>query len=395
LESLLMMKTPLTRFLAGAWATLTGATLCLAAGPVAATRPAHVAGPVRAELRADQAIVQAGQPVWVTFTLTNLTDQPVTLKVPATAAAEEPPGSDVALPLAHVFSGPHDRALFIRDDRGEEWDQQVSIAPRGLVPVVRLAPFGSIGLRLELTRHYPALKRAGKYTLVWRPYDGAFESAPLQLNLLAERQAVILTEFGKMTLRFYYREAPQAVSNFIELAEQRFYENLTFHRIVPYTIIQGGDPRGDGRGVRPDGKRIPAEFSDIPFETGTVAMARLPSDPDSASCQFFICASRQPKFDGNETAFAYLYGEESFETLRKITSVPTDRNDRPRRPVIIRTITLENVPGAIDYDALSASPSGGHPATRPAIMPDGPRPPRGLSQLDGRRPASRPTANGG
>ena len=217
----------------------------------------------------------------------------------------------MGLPLAHVFSGVGFSAVSIENVYGDRRDRQVAQRPRGPAPQVSLAPHGSVGTRVELTRYYDSLRRPGKYTLIWRPYHGTVhESAPLSIHILPERQAVILTEFGNITLRFHYDEAPNHVANFIGLVQDKFYDGLKFNRVIPGGLIQGGDPRGDRKGVRPDGKRLKAEFSDIPFELGTVGMARSKDDPDSASCQFYICLSRQPAFDGNQTAFAYVVGDD-------------------------------------------------------------------------------------
>ncbi|MBP7933001.1 MAG: peptidylprolyl isomerase [Phycisphaerae bacterium] len=309
-----------------------------ARGP--ATQPAPI---IAAWLRTDRPLVQAGREVWIDFILTNLTTAPVSLQIPRTTS--EGAGAPLmGLPTAHVFSGVGFSGLSIRDVHGDAFDTSVSVSPRGLVPAIQLAPHGSVGVRLEMSQYYDSLRRPGKYTLVWRPYEGAVESPPLQIQVLPQRQAVFTTSFGKMRMRFYYEEAPNHVQNFIELVEQRFYDGLTFNRIIPGGLIQGGDPRGDRRGVRSDGKRLVAEFSNIPFELGTVGMARSMRDPDSASCQFFICLGRQPSFDGNQTAFGYLVGDESFETLRKMAAIPVGNDDRPREPVYIQAISLENMP---------------------------------------------------
>ena len=351
------------------------------AGPmVPTTLPAPSSAAIRAELRAERAIVQLGQPVWVHFSITNLTADPVTLRVPDAPATDEV-STMTGLPLAHVFSGIRSAGVHIKDARGEEGDTDFGWRPQGAVPVVRLAPYGSVGLRVELPQYFRSMLRPGQYTIIWRPYFGEVESAPVNVNIMAERQAVINTELGSMTVRFYYAEAPKNIENFIELVDKGFYDRLTFHRAFPQAFIQGGDPRGDGKGGRPDGKRVKAEFSQIPFERGTVGMARLPSDPDSASSQFFITTSRQPAFDGNQTAFGYLVGEESFQTLERIATAPTDEFGRLKKPVVIRTISLENVPG---HEPSVFGSEGRIPpvTTRPAIISGQMDGPQGSSRLD-------------
>lgn len=285
--------------------------------------------------------------MWVEFTLTNLTGSRLTLRVPE-LSAEPADTAEMGLPLEHVFSGWDFSGPVLEDDLGERHDSRVKVRPKQPVPAIRIRPHGSVGVRLDLTEYYESLARPGKYKLIWEPYKGTVRSEPLHITVMAERQAVILTDYGEMTVRFYYDEAPNQVQSFIELVEQRFYDRLTFNRVIPGGLIQGGDPLGNRRGIRPDGKRLKAEFSSIPFDLGTVGMARSSQDPDSASCQFFICLGRQPSFDGQQTAFGYLYGDKSFETLKRIAAVPTHKyhglDDYPVNPVYIRAISLENVP---------------------------------------------------
>ncbi len=357
-----------------------------------ATRPAEVPGPdvgevVKASLEAERSLVQAGHPVWVRLSLVNLTDRPVTLRVPE-LSSETAAGPEMGLPFEHIFSGPGFTGVLLEDDKGERHDSKVSIRPPANVPFIRLAPYGSVGLRVDLTKYYTSLLRPGDYRLTWRPYNATISSSQVKIEVLAERQAMILTDLGKMTVRFYYDQAPHHVANFIELIEERFYDNLTFNRIVPGGLIQGGDPLDNRRGVRKDGKRLKAEFSSIPFELGTVGMARSPHDPDSASSQFFICLNRQPSLDGQQTPFGYLVGDESFETLRKIAAVPTTikngMEDYPRKPVFIRAVSLENVPNRERRGTSEVVP-----ASRPApgvevIQIDPPkrrRPPTGEAPL--------------
>jgi len=337
---------------------------------------------VRADVKGEVTIVQAGRPVWVEFALINLTAESLSLRAPKASPAEAPAG-EMGLPIGHVFSGTGFTALTATDSYGDPVDKQVSLPPEDGVSPVRLCPFGSVGLRLELTQYYHSLRRPGKYTLLWQPYEGALKSAPFTLIVLAEREAVINTDYGKMTMRFYYDQAPYHVQNFVELVEQSFYYNLTFHRVVPGGIIQGGDPRGDGYGIRPDGKRLKAEFSDIPFELGTVGMARSQHDPDSASCQFFICLARQPAFDGHQTALGHLVGNESFETLRRLAALPTGEKDRPRKPIYIRSISLASVPTRDRAQALiqnqragselrASQPAATAPSSEALLDPDQP-----------------------
>jgi peptidyl-prolyl cis-trans isomerase B (cyclophilin B) len=299
---------------------------------------------VRADIRLDQATLLVGQKIWATFTITNLLSDAVGLQVPGAQVAEMPT-TEVGLPLQHVFSGKNFAALTIDDDeRGTMLGEAITLKPVAPVPPVTLAAHACVGLRIELTQYYDLLQRPGAYKLIWKPYQGSVQSEPVPVTVLAKQRAKIITDFGPINIEFLYDVAPNHIRNFVELAKASFYDNLTFHRVIPGGIIQGGDPKGDGLGGRPDGKTVKAEFSKVLFEPGIVGMARSRQNPDSASSQFFICLSAQPSFVGKQTAFAKVVGQESFETLKKIAALPTGPKDRPLQTVYIRTISLENIP---------------------------------------------------
>lgn len=112
--------------------------------------------------------------------------------------------------------------------------------------------------------------------------------------------AIIETEKGRIVIELFPEVAPKTVANFIKLAEQGFYNGLTWHRVVPGFVIQGGDPLGNGTGG--PGYTIEAEFNNKKHIKGTVAMARA-SDPNSAGSQFYITLAPQPHLDGNYTVF--------------------------------------------------------------------------------------------
>ncbi len=162
------------------------------------------------------------------------------------------------------------------------------------------------------------------------------------------KQATIDTDFGTMTARFFEDVAPKHVENFLDLAGQGFYDNLTFHRIVDGFMVQGGCPRGDGTGNGP--RRLRAEFNEKPHKAGTLSMART-SDPNSASCQFFICLDRCDFLDGKYTVFGELVDDESLEVLKKIGAVKvydagTGEKSSPVEPVRINKVTVQEVPDA-------------------------------------------------
>ena len=111
---------------------------------------------------------------------------------------------------------------------------------------------------------------------------------------------ITLEKGGEIRIEFYSADAPKTVENFVTLAKKGFYNGLTFHRVVPDFVVQGGCPKGNGTGG--PGYQIKAEFNKQKHLRGTVAMARS-QDPDSAGCQFYICYGATPHLDGQYTVF--------------------------------------------------------------------------------------------
>ena len=96
----------------------------------------------------------------------------------------------------------------------------------------------------------------------------SIRSEPIVLTIAPLRRGEIITDDGTLTLRFLYSAAPNHVANFLELAESGFYNGTVFHRLESGYYLQGGCPRGDGTGIRADGKRLKAEFSHFPMRKG-------------------------------------------------------------------------------------------------------------------------------
>lgn len=124
--------------------------------------------------------------------------------------------------------------------------------------------------------------------------------------------------------------APNTVANFVSLAEEGFYDGLTFHRVIPGFMVQGGDPAGNGSGG-PD-YSIEGEFSangfenNLKHERGVISMARA-QDPNSAGSQFFIMVEEASHLDGNYAAFGKVI--EGIETVDAIVAVERDKRDKP------------------------------------------------------------------
>ena len=146
---------------------------------------------------------------------------------------------------------------------------------------------------------------------------------------------------GVMKGELYEDVAPISVENFEKLANEKFYDGLTFHRVIPGFMIQGGCPEGTGMGG--PGYTIKGEFAqngvknDLKHTTGVLSMARA-MDPDSAGSQFFIMVADAPHLDGGYVAFGKI--TEGMEEAQKIVSVPTDYADKPIEDVVIKSIRV-------------------------------------------------------
>jgi cyclophilin family peptidyl-prolyl cis-trans isomerase len=125
----------------------------------------------------------------------------------------------------------------------------------------------------------------------------------MQIDLDTIYQVVIETDRGSMTMELDPKLAPKTVNNFISLARDGYYDNLTFHRVVPEFVIQGGDPEGSGRGG--PGYKFEDEPVKGEYTLGAVAMAN--SGPHSNGSQFFICIDDcRRKLQPNYNLFGYL-----------------------------------------------------------------------------------------
>ena len=157
-----------------------------------------------------------------------------------------------------------------------------------------------------------------------------------------KKVAIEMDNGGIMRGELYEDIAPISVENFQKLANDGFYDGLTFHRVIPGFMIQGGCPQGTGMGG--PGYCIKGEFAangvknDLKHTTGVISMARA-MDPDSAGSQFFIMVADAPHLDGQYAAFGKI--TEGMEVAQEVVSVPTGMRDNPLTPVIIKSIRVE------------------------------------------------------
>ena len=154
----------------------------------------------------------------------------------------------------------------------------------------------------------------------------------------------ITMDSGKtIRLELYPEIAPITVENFLDLVNKGFYNGLSFHRIIPGFMIQGGDPSGNGTGG--PGYKIKGEFksngvnNDIKHERGVISMARA-FDPNSAGSQFFIMHKDAPHLDGEYAAFGKVI--DGLETVDEIASVETGFQDAPVKKVVMEKVEVES-----------------------------------------------------
>ncbi|MBE6858632.1 MAG: peptidylprolyl isomerase [Ruminococcus sp.] len=146
----------------------------------------------------------------------------------------------------------------------------------------------------------------------------------------------------KIKIELYPDIAPISCENFEKLVKSGFYDGLTFHRVIPGFMIQGGCPKGNGTGG--PGWNIKGEFSsngvknDLKHTRGVLSMARSMA-PDSAGSQFFIMHDDAPHLDGQYAAFGKVV--EGMEVVDEIAETATDFRDMPLDPQIMEKVTIE------------------------------------------------------
>ncbi|MDH4358790.1 MAG: peptidylprolyl isomerase [Candidatus Berkelbacteria bacterium] len=158
------------------------------------------------------------------------------------------------------------------------------------------------------------------------PSEGKYSFPGILPNeKIKNKKAVIKTKKGVIEFELYSEKAPKTVSNFVYLTEAGFFNGLTFHRVVPGFVIQGGDPQGTGAGgpgYEFEDEAVQGEYTD-----GAVAMAN--SGPNTNGSQFFICLGAQPTLSKDYNLFGQV--TKGLDVTRKI--VPSD---------VMESVTIEN-----------------------------------------------------
>ena len=180
-----------------------------------------------------------------------------------------------------------------------------------------------------------------------------FVSLLLSLGMMSAHAdtAVIKTSVGTITCDLFTKEAPNTVANFVglatgtkefkdpktgEMVKRPFYNGLTFHRVIPGFMIQGGDPIGNGTGG--PGYQFDNENTNVSFsKPGVLAMAN--AGPNTNGSQFFITVAPSPSLQGGYNVFGQVISGQ--DVADKISQVPTYPQDKPATPVIIESITIQ------------------------------------------------------
>lgn len=205
-----------------------------------------------------------------------------------------------------------------------------------------------------------------------KPKPAAAKPAPAKPALPPGLYATLNTSMGPITFRFYDKESPITVQNFMDLAtgnkeftdpktgqrvKRPLFNGLTFHRVIPDFMIQGGDPEGTGRGGT---DAIPDEFSPgLSFDKpGVVAMAN--AGPRTGSSQFFITEKPTPWLNGRHTIFGQVV--EGQPVVAKIARVPADPSDNsPNTPVRILSVRLRRVGPGPQPPRVAGAPAAAKP----------------------------------
>ena len=178
-----------------------------------------------------------------------------------------------------------------------------------------------------------------------RDVETAQPNAQAPAQQAAQLEAVITTDLGVIRFEFFPDKAPKHVEQFIKLARAGFYNGSAFHRVIPYAMIQGGDPLlKDPQTPRERWStgalnQIADEFSDVKHSRGTVSAVRIPGQPNSGGAQFLICVFSQPQLDGQYSAFGQVV--EGIDVVEKMSLAPADSNQLAVVPIRIISVAIE------------------------------------------------------
>ena len=155
-----------------------------------------------------------------------------------------------------------------------------------------------------------------------------------------------IENYGSIVMELYPDIAPNTVANFISLVKKGFYDNNTFHRLVPGFVLQGGDPTGTGTGG--PGYTIKGEFSangyenNLKHEKGIVSMARTSASNDTAGSQFFIMLDKSEYLDGQYAAFGKIIdGWSNIEKIVANEKVANENTGQLQKKLVIKKSVID------------------------------------------------------
>lgn len=210
-----------------------------------------------------------------------------------------------------------------------------------------LEPNGYFGTIVDLNTLFPKMTALGTYKITWSgpgvPEKTAMSRVIKKYDSTRDYQAVVETEFGNIVLEFYKDLAPLHVKNFIDLANQGFYNGRIFHRTIKGEAVFGGSPTGDERGG--PGYTLPPEPNGLKVLPGSVAEIRnSATGAEESGSIFMITAVPQPDMDNRFTVFARVV--DGLETVKAIANLPTAGGSggrvaaRPIRDVVMKSVTI-------------------------------------------------------
>jgi cyclophilin family peptidyl-prolyl cis-trans isomerase len=187
---------------------------------------------------------------------------------------------------------------------------------------------------------------------------------------MTNKQAVIETSAGTIVIALLPDAAPNHVGLFMKIAREGGYDGTTFHRVIKYGLIQGGDPlTKDPANIAKYGqgglKQLRREPNAEKHTSGAVSAVMVPGDPNSAGAQFFICSSDQPPLDGQFDVFARVV--DGIEVVQQISTTEADANGIAKARVVINKVTIRDTP-AVPFVNESAAELSKHRATLETTM---------------------------
>jgi peptidyl-prolyl cis-trans isomerase B (cyclophilin B) len=169
--------------------------------------------------------------------------------------------------------------------------------------------------------------------------DGGRRAPSEQLDASKTYQVALETNCGTFTIELDLDSAPRTAASFVALAEDGFFDDTTFHRIVPGFVIQGGDPTGTGRGG-PGYQTVDRPKADARYTKGVVAMAKSPADPPGAAgSQFFVVTGEDVGLPPEYAVLGRVV--EGLDVVERIGQLGDPETEQPTQPVVVRSMTVE------------------------------------------------------